>query len=168
MGLLYNIVVVVCRIIWKWGYYIQYYSILQCYVEMGWPQLRPQHMIQFLQSHSSPSISFFSSIIYIIIKDQQIYSTSLIFFGPGLSSLRSLDLFVQGLVHRRLAAQLKIFGQMLFGLLFNFLSNNEGPSLIFRKVGLFLERSQYIQWFEKQSYLPSLIFRKVGIKLERY
>ena len=94
MGLLYNIVVL-C------GNGVIIYSIIVFYSviwKWGWPQLRPQHTIQFLQSHSSPPISFFSSIIYIIIKDQQIYSTSLIFFG--LSLLRSLDLwvlFLQGL-----------------------------------------------------------------------
>ena len=90
------------------------------------------------------------------------------FFGPSL--LCSLDLFLRGLaqpIAQAARRKVKNFGQMLFGLLFNFSSNNEEPSLIFRKVGLFLERSQYIQWFEKQSHLPSLIFRKVGIKLER-
>ena len=61
----------------------------------GWPQLRPQHMIQFPQSHSSPPISFFSSIIYNNKRLVDLFYQSY-FFGP--SSLRSLALFVRELV----------------------------------------------------------------------
>ena len=145
--------------------YVVFYSVIQ---KWGGPSSNPSTSSNSLSLTHPHPYPFFSSIIYIIIKDQQIYSTSLIFFGPSL--LCSLDLSSQRLaqpIAQAARRKVKNFGQMLFGLLFNFSSNNEEPSLIFRKVGLFLERSQYIQWFEKQSHLPSLIFRKVGIKLER-
>ena len=143
-GILYNIVIL-CRNMW-------------CYVEMGGgPSSNPStpsNSYSLTHPHPYP---FFSSIIYIIIKDQQIYSTSLIFWpqltlfaGPTgiiFAGTGSTDR-IGGL------PQIKNFGQMLFGLLFNFSSNNEGYTKL--NIGVFGVLFFFTIYIEKKKSAPIL------------